>query len=306
KLEDRMRAVLDPARIRTAPSRRMWLAGAALSATVLLPLAAMTMTADARSASADEPQSQERGAAANAAEQPIGSRDEVAGTWELRPSRNRDFVLLRIGAGPFAWNGELSAGDIERLLSRPVADADGPVRVRLSREAGLLDIEGTLKDGTGSGTFRFVPSDTFIAGLTRRGFSRPTAQQLFALAQNDIGFEFIDELAAQKYERPDVENLVRAAHHGVGTDFLREMGQAGYRVGTLDVLIRFRDHGVDPDYVRGMRAQGVGDLSAADIVRARDHGVDPEYIANLKSLGYSPVPFDTLIRTRDHGVDGEY
>src|SRR4030095_10490212 len=44
KLEGRMRAVLDPVRNRTAPSRRMWLAGAALSAALLLPLAAMTMT----------------------------------------------------------------------------------------------------------------------------------------------------------------------------------------------------------------------------------------------------------------------
>jgi hypothetical protein len=312
KLEGRMRAVLDPSRNRTTPSRRMWLAGAALGAALLLPLAAMTMitaSADVRSTlmgPADEAQSQERGTAANAAEQPIGSRDNVAGTWELGPSRNRDFVLLRIGAGPFAWNGELSAGDIERLLSRPVADANGPVSVRISREAGSLDIAGTLKDGAGSGTFRFVPSDTFIAGLTRRGFNRPTAQQLFALAQNDIGFEFIDELAAQKYERPDIENLVRAAHHGVGTDFLREMGQAGYRVGTLDALIRFRDHGVDPDYVRGMRAQGVGDLSADDIVRARDHGVDPEYLGDLKRLGYDNMPFDMVIRARDHGVEGEY
>jgi beta-lactamase regulating signal transducer with metallopeptidase domain len=319
KLEGRMRAVLDPARNRTSPSRRMWLVGAAIGAALLLPLAAMTMTtasADASSASANvrstlmgpssEPQSQERGAAANAAEQPIGSRDNVAGTWELRPSRSRDFVLLRIGAGPFAWNGEFPASDIERLLSRPVADVNGPVRFSIAREAGSLDIEGSLNNGTGSGTFSFVPSETFIAGLTRRGFSRPTAQQLFALAQNDIGFEFIDELAAQKYERPDVENLVRAAHHGVGTDFLREMGQAGYRVGTLDALIRFRDHGVDPDYVRGMRAQGVSDLSPDDIVRARDHGVDPEYIAALKSLGYSTVPFDMLIRARDHGVEGEY
>jgi beta-lactamase regulating signal transducer with metallopeptidase domain len=305
KLEGRMRAILDPARNRTAPSRRMWLAGAALSAALLLPLAAM-MTADARSASADEPQSQERGAAANAAEQPIGSRDNVAGTWEIRPSLSREFVLLQVTAGPFSWNGQFPASEVDRLLSQSAPDAKGTMRVSVSREAGSLEIEGTLNDRTGSGTFRFVPSETFIAGLTRRGFSRPTAQQLFALAQNDIGFEFIDELAAQKYERPDLENLVRAAHHGVGTDFLREMGQAGYRVGTLDGLIRFRDHGVDADYVRGMRALGVSDLSPDDIVRARDHGVDPEYIAGLKSLGYSIVAFDMLIRARDHGIEGEY
>ena len=309
KLEGRMRAILDPARNRTTPSRRMWLIGAAISAALLLPLAAMTMTtasADAQSASADEPQSQQRGAAANAAEQPIGSRDNVAGAWEIRPSLSREFVLLQVTAGPFSWNGQFPASEIDRLLSQSGPDARGTMRVSVSREAGSLEIEGTLNDRAGSGTFRFVPSETFIAGLTRRGFSRLTAQQLFALAQNDIGFEFIDELAVQKYERPDIETLVRAAHHGVRTDFLREMGQAGYRVGTLDGLIRFRDHGVDPDYVRGMRAQGVSDLSPDEIVRARDHGVDPEYIAGLKSLGYSIVPFDMLIRARDHGVEGEY
>ena len=309
KLEGRMRAILDPARNRTTPSRRMWLVSAAIGAALLLPLAAMTMTtasADARSGSADERHSQERGAAAIAAEQPIGSRDNVAGTWEIRPSLSREFVVLQVTAGPFSWNGQFPASEIDRLLSQSAPDAKGTMRVSVSREAGALEIEGTLNDRTGSGTFRFVPSETFIAGLTRRGFSRPTAQQLFALAHNDIGFEFIDELAAQKYERPDIENLVRAAHHGVGTDFLREMGQAGYRVGTLDSLIRFRDHGVDPDYVRGMRAQGVSDLSPDDIVRARDHGVDPEYIAHLKSVGYSTVPYDMLIRARDHGVEGEY
>jgi hypothetical protein len=318
KLEDRMRAVLDPARNRTAPSRRMWLVGAAVGAALLLPLAAMTMTtasADARDSSADvrsslmgpsdEPQSQERGGAASTTAQPIGSRGNVAGTWVLRPSPNREFVLLQVSAGAFSWNGQFPASEIDRLLSQSEPAAGGKMRVTVSREAGSLELEGTLNDRTGSGTFRFVPSETFIGGLTRRGFSRPTAQQLFALAQTEIGFEFIDELAAQKYERPDIENLVRAGHHGVDTEFLREMGRAGYRVGTLDVLIRFRDHGVDPDFVRGMRAQGISDLSADDLVRLRDHGVDPDYVSGMRQAGYGAAALD-LVRARDHGVDREY
>jgi beta-lactamase regulating signal transducer with metallopeptidase domain len=319
KLEGRMRAVLDPARNRTSPSRRMWFIGAAVGAALLLPLAAMTMTtasADARHSSADvrsslmgpsdESQSQERGGAAGTAEQPIGSRDNVAGTWVLRPSQNREFVLLQVSAGAFSWNGQFPASEIDRLLSQSEPAAGGKMRVTVSREPGSLEIEGTLNDRTGSGTFRFAPSETFIAGLIRRGFSRPSAQQLFALAQTEVGLEFIDELSAQKYERPEIENLVRAAHHGVDADFVREMGAAGYRVGTLDALIRFRDHGVDPEYVRGMRAQGLSDISPDEIVRARDHGVDPDYVASLTSLGYKTVAFDMLIRARDHGVDGEY
>ena len=320
KLEDRMRAVLDPARNRLALSRRMWLIGAALGAALLLPLAAVTMTttsasADARHSSADvrstlmgasdEPPSQERGGTTDTV-QPIGSRDNVAGTWVLRPSRSADSVLLQLSAGAFSWSGEFPASEVERLLSQAtVSDTAGRMRVSVAREAGSLEIQGILNDRTGSGTFRFVPSDTFIAGLTRRGFNRPTAQQLFALAQNDIGIAFVDELAAQKYERPDIETLVRASHHGVATDFLREMGQAGYRVGTLDVLIRFRDHGVDPDFVRGMRAQGISDLSADDLVRLRDHGVDPDYVSGMRQAGYAAAAFD-LVRARDHGVDSDY
>jgi beta-lactamase regulating signal transducer with metallopeptidase domain len=315
KLEGRMRAVLDPGRNRTAPTRRMWLAGAAVGIALLLPLAALTMTtasADVRSSlmgpssNAHEALPQERSASADPAQQPIGSPDTVAGTWQIRPSRSRDRVELSIRAGRFADNGEMPLSELESFISQPLADINGPVRFTISRDAGSLEIEGTLNSGSGSGTFRFVPSETFIAGLVRRGFRRPSARQLFALAQNDIGFEFVDELASQQYERPDVDTLVRASHHGVGTDFVREMGQAGYRVGTLDALIRLRDHGVDADYVRGMRVYGVSGVPADDLVRARDHGVDPEYVADLKALGYDALPLDGLIRARDHGVDGEY
>lgn len=323
KLEGRMRAVLDPERNRTAPGRRMWLLGAALSAALVLPLAALTMTtasgsADVRRASADmrsrlmaasaeqNLQSQQPGTRSNATERQIGSTDDIAGTWEIRPSRNPDSVQITIRAGAFSSNGEIRWSEVEGLTSQSLSASNGPVRFRISRDGGTVEVEGTLANGSGSGAFRFVPSERFMAGLTQRGFSRPTTQQLFALAQSDIGFDFVDELSAQKYERPAIDDVVRAAHHGVRTDFVREMAETGYRLGTLDALIRFRDHGVDPEYVRGLQAHGVSGLPPDDLVRARDHGVDAEYIGDLKSLGYDTLPFDGLIRARDHGVDGDY
>jgi beta-lactamase regulating signal transducer with metallopeptidase domain len=314
KLEGRMRAILDPARNRTTPSRRMWIMGAALGAAVLLPLAALTMTtasADARSrlmaASAEQDlPSQQKDPRSNATERLIDSTDAIAGAWEISPARNRDSVRITISAGAFSSNGEIPWSQVDGLTSPSLSETNGPVRFSVSRDAGTLEVEGTLANGSGSGVFRFVPSERFTAGLTQRGFTRPTTQQLFALAQNDIGVDFVDELTAHQYERPDIDDLVRAAHHGVGTDFVREMAEAGYRLGTLDTLIRFRDHGVDPEYVRDMRARGMSGLAPEDLVRARDHGVDPEYVADLASLGYDRQPFEALLRARDHGVDGEY
>jgi bla regulator protein BlaR1 len=50
KLEGRMRAVLDPQRNRTTPTRRLWLAGAGLTAAVLLAIAGVRMTTTTASA----------------------------------------------------------------------------------------------------------------------------------------------------------------------------------------------------------------------------------------------------------------
>ena len=157
----------------------------------------------------------------------------------------------RIDAGHFSVNGEFDASEIDRFMPAARVDANGPMRFNVSREAGTLEIEGTLKSSAGSGTFRFVPSQTFIAGLTARGFSRPTAQQLFALAQNDIGFEFIDELAAQKYARPDIRSwcaprITASASTSCGR-WVRpatalERSTASFASGIT---------AFDPDYVRG-------------------------------------------------------
>jgi beta-lactamase regulating signal transducer with metallopeptidase domain len=305
KLEGRMRAVLDSTRNRAAPTRRTWLAGTAVAAALLLLIGAVTMTtsasADGRSTMAvwlDDAFEQDVQAA--------DGSDTFTGTWEIRPGRTSERVRIVLEARGFSVNGEIDAHDIDRFAPQLLSTANGPIRLNISREAGTLRIDGTLKASAGSGTFTFVPSETFIASLIARGFARPTARQLFTLAQHDIGLAFVDELALQKYARPEVSELARAANHGVVIDFVREMAQAGYRVGTLDVLIRFRDHGVDPEFVRELRAQGLSDLSPDDLVRARDHGVDAEYVGGLKDLGYAPLPFETLVRARDHGVDPEY
>jgi hypothetical protein len=119
-------------------------------------------------------------------------------------------VRVRIDAGSFSANGEIDASELDRFIPPLRMSPNGPIRFDISREAGTLAIEGTLKSGGGSGTFTFTPSQTFIAGLTARGFARPTAQQLFALAQTTSGLRS-STIAAQKYTRPDIADLVRAA-----------------------------------------------------------------------------------------------
>ena len=94
KVEGRMRAVLDSTRNRTAPTRRAWLAGAAVAAALVLPIAAMSLTTTAASADVrstlmasaiDETPTLE--AAVEQGLQSAGGSDRIAGTWEIRPAR---------------------------------------------------------------------------------------------------------------------------------------------------------------------------------------------------------------------------
>jgi beta-lactamase regulating signal transducer with metallopeptidase domain len=313
KLEGRMRAVLDPERNRAMPTRRAWLAGAAVAAGLLLPLAAVTMTrasADVRielMASSNDRHSLDevRIVRTQSQDGSTASQDTVTGTWEVRRSNRQGRLSVTVSGGGLSMNGDIDESELDALTSQSLSNASGPIRFSIRRAAGMLEIEGMMREGTGSGTFTFVPNQAFIASLASRGFARPTARQLFALAQSDVGLEFIDLLAKEKYTRPDLADLVNAAHHGVNADFVRGMADTGYRVGTLDILIRLRDHGVDPDFVRGLRALGVSDLSPDDLVRFRDHGVDPDYVSGMRQAGYRPEPLD-LVRARDHGVDANY
>jgi beta-lactamase regulating signal transducer with metallopeptidase domain len=275
QLEGRLLAVLDAARNRAVPALRSCMAGAALTAALLVPLAA-------------------------------AQGKTVQSTWEIRPANTAGTVRLTLTDGDSNHSFSIPIAQLEGISPAMLSGAGGPVQFSLRRDAGTFSFEGALRFGVGAGTYTFAPSASFSSELAKRGLARPTAAQQYALARNDIGFAFLDELTAQGYARPDASELVAAAEHGVHLDYLREMGRLGYRLGVLESLIRQWDHGVSPQFIRELGAQGVTGLSPDDILRTRDHGVSPEYVRDLGALGYQKLALGTLIQLRDHGVDPEY
>jgi beta-lactamase regulating signal transducer with metallopeptidase domain len=303
EIEGRMLAALDATRNRTTPSRRSRVAGLAIAAAVVVPIA----TAQATRAPAAPAVHQPPAIGPQGASAPSEIVDRgTPGTWDLRPSDRAGVVDLSLHE---RWNSSsgfsIAIPQLEGLSAAILSGAGGPATFSIRRDAGTLTFEGTFRSGIGAGTYTFTPSATFPGELVKRGFRRPTSADQYALAKGDVGFAFIDELNAQNYARPDLAQLVSAAEHGVDLDYLRGMAHAGYRLGQIAALITARDHGVDPAYVSGMTALGYGPLSLDALVGARDHGIDPAYVRDLRELGYQPT-LDELIAARDHGIDSGY
>jgi hypothetical protein len=315
QLEGRMLAVLDRARNRTTPAARLRVAALCVAGLVVMPLAAVKISAVPESVTYIA----EKGAALSPdhslASGPADAPDQNAarqrtreiqlpGTWSLRSTGRANTVSLQLSERRNSMSGfEIPLSELQGL---PSLSSSGPVKFSIRRDAGTLNFEGTVRSGVGAGTFDFTPSPTFAGELAKRGFEKPSNDELYVLARNDIGVAYLDELASQKYARPSLDQLLRAGDHGVDLDYLHQMGRAGYHLGQIESLIRTRDHGVDTDFIDGLKTHGLSGLSVEELVRARDHGVDPDYIAGMKRAGFDLHGLDNLVRTRDHGVDPDY
>jgi beta-lactamase regulating signal transducer with metallopeptidase domain len=327
QLEGRMLAVLDGARNRSVPALRVRVAGMALAASLLLPLASATATV-----AAVEPDADRTPATAAAEQDPVVAphlqaidvresarrivraaaaaigipQDRLPGTWEIRPTSTQGTVHLRLVEENSSSGSNMPIERLEGLTAAQFAGAGGPVQFRMRRDAGTFTFEGIIRNGVGAGTFSFTPDPNFPAELARRGFARPTPLEQYQMARHDVGFAFLDELNKQGYAKPETSALVRAGQHGVQVTYLREMGALGYRLGSLEPLITLRDHGVTPEYVRELADLGYKGLSADGIRQARDHGITPEYVRGMRDAGYGSLTMEQLITTRDHGVTPQF
>lgn len=326
QLEGRMLAALDRARNRSIPAARLRLAGVAIAAAVLCPLAGaapITVEEDRPPVSAPAAARHEAVLAPHlkpvsgllkdaprlvrAAATALGiAPEDLPGTWEIRPTGTKGTVHLQLTAGHSSSGSNVPIERLEGLTAAQLTGAGGPITFHLRRDAGTFTFEGVVRQGVGAGTFSFAPDPKFPEELARRGFARPTASEQYEMARHDVGYAFLDELSKQGYAKPETAGLVRAAQHGVDLSYLRDMGALGYRLGSLEPLITLRDHGVDPAYVRELAELGYKGLDADGLRRARDHGISPEYVRAMRESGHGSLPMEALIKARDHGVTAEY
>jgi beta-lactamase regulating signal transducer with metallopeptidase domain len=233
-------------------------------------------------------------------------QDEAPGTWKIRPTDRTGFVHLRLVERHSSSGEDVPVSTLDGLTGAQLTGPGGPVRFRITRDAGTFTFDGVLHSGVGAGTFSFTPDPAFPMALEKRGFARPTAHEQYQMAREDIGFAFLDELNRQGYAKPDTAELVRAGEHGVNVRYLRDMDAAGYRVGSLPSLTTLRDHGVTAAYIRALQDAGYKNLPVDTVRRARDHGITIDYMKGLRDAGYGSLPIEELIRTRDHGVTPDF
>jgi hypothetical protein len=170
----------------------------------------------------------------------------------------------------------------------------------LTRDAGKFEFEGTLKDGVGAGSFRFLPDARYAQEMKALGFDGVDGEQVqFAL--HDVSLSFARDIKNTNLRGLDSDKLLAFRIHDVSAKFIESMQAAGLSEREADQFVAFRIHGVTPELVQRVRAAGYTPESQS-LIAMRVHGVTLEYMDNLKRHGYERVPLDQLVAFRVHGV----
>ena len=201
-------------------------------------------------------------------------------------------------------------------ITREQANAGGPVRFALVREAGRVDLEGSFQNGKGSGTFTFTPSGAFAPAMKARGFDfektnswdeRGEPQdRLFAAAMLNVTTALADDLLSADFGKLDVDDLFKAAIFRVDSKFMREMKASGFPNLGMEELVKARIFKIDADFVREAARLGFTNEPFESLVKMRIFKVTPAFVAEVRGEGLNNLGVEELVKLRIFNIDADF
>jgi hypothetical protein len=233
---------------------------------------------------------------------------QITGQWSLTPGKDADRVQMTLHwkSAQHTMNSTMEwSMDRQVGLSPAQVKSGGSVQFRISREAGTLNCEGFLKNGSGGGVFTFTVNRGFVDAMGALGYVL-SDEQVFAMAVHDVTTSYVKALRAEGIQVEGADKLIAMRIHNVTVEYVREMRQFGLGPLNADKLIAMRIHGVAPEFARDLKALGYSSVSTDNLIAMRIHGASIEFVRQLEGLGYKHPSIDQLITMRIHRVTPEY
>lgn len=185
-----------------------------------------------------------------------------------------------------------------------------PVSFRIEREAGTFTLQGTFKDGNGSGQFTFQPNSRFaqtLASLGIRGADRVTDDDLMLLTIGSASTPVVREFTGAGLGSLSVREVVDLFIHGITPEYVRSV-QSLRMEGTNSVagVVELRIHRITREYVRELEALGYRNLAREQLLQMGIHGVDRAQVQGLERVGYRNLTPDQLVAMRIQSVTPEF
>ena len=180
------------------------------------------------------------------------------------------------------WRRRIALSGFTGLAPEALSSPAGvPIVFRIDQDAGRFDLEGTFRNGRGSGDFRFEPKREFIATL------------------RSLGIADVDGMNDH-----ELKNL---AYSGYSADVVRGLTTLGFPALSTRELLDLAVRLVTPEYAKAMQDHGiVGANTVPGIVALRFAGIPVDYVRQLAAAGYTNLPVEQVLALRQHGVTSDF
>jgi len=146
---------------------------------------------------------------------------------------------------------------------------------------------------------------TYIDGLKRMNFDKPSLEELIELAVHDVSISYIQKMGRDLFNDLSIKQVVEASIHDVDPDYIQEIKNLGYKDLSFEEIIEFAIHDIDVDFVQELKSSGLN-LTKKEIVEAAIHDVDADYIKEIRALVYTDLSFREMIEYAIHDIDADY
>lgn len=189
-------------------------------------------------------------ALASVVSSPSARAGEYGGRCAVSRTAHADKVSLQLryekvkGAARSVWENDHDV-PVSSLRGFSTTDLTQPGTHRFTVTTEPGDIVCTAVGGYDgmAGTFDFVPSSAFAAGLRNRGIGLPTPQQQIEFAIDGFSLATVDALLRNGYAKPSIDALVEMRDHGVSAEYAVAVKRL-WPSARLSDLVKLRDNGV--------------------------------------------------------------
>ena len=250
----------------------------------------------------------------------IVAQEPISGTWKATYVSGEDKINLRLSRKSDKNDRNQTGSGFKLSELRGLSESDltasnSNVRFALEREAGNIECDGKFENGKGSGTFRFVPSSTFLSAMKSRGFDfeKPStgnesdpSDRIFAAAMLNVTVAVADDLLSSGFGKIDIDDLFKAVIFKIDGNFAREMKATGFQNLSFDDLVKARIFKIDAEFVREAANMGLQNEPFESLVKMRIFKISPEFVSSMRSEGFEKLDMEDLVKLRIFNIDAEF
>jgi beta-lactamase regulating signal transducer with metallopeptidase domain len=176
------------------------------------------------------------------------SQKVITGDWTAKPkSEESNEIIIVFYKNPRSRgnisNNTFFINQLEGFEPEALSSAESKVNFKVSREVGIFELEGDFVQGKGAGSWRLIPSESFVSNMENRGYVNLTETDLFYAAVNNINNKYIEDFESTGYRNLKFKQFIEASMVGITPERIKRAREMGYTNVSFEQLMKLREIG---------------------------------------------------------------